>query len=141
MALNQYDCLADNLANGVHDFTLATFNLVILTSTYAQADTHSTYSDLTNEVTGTGYTAGGLAWNTPSVTPSTNTVSITAADEVITVNAGGFSNGQEYVLVDAAGSPTSGWPLVTHGDAGAPFGNVAGDLTIDYPANFLVITV
>lgn len=45
------------------------FRGALLTSAYVPAqDTHSHFDDLTNEVVGTGYTAGGLAFTNRSLT-------------------------------------------------------------------------
>ena len=56
-------------ATGALDYDTDTFKVMLCTSTYTpNKDTHTKRSDVTNEVSGTGYTAGG---NTVTVTVST----------------------------------------------------------------------
>ncbi len=51
------------------DFLTDTIKCSLHTATYApNQDTHVYFSDLTNEVTGTGYTAGGVALASKTVT-------------------------------------------------------------------------
>ncbi len=51
------------------------------TDTYTPAfDTHDFYADLTNEVTGTGYTAGGATLTSTEVTLSSGVLTFDAAD-------------------------------------------------------------
>ena len=50
--------IADAFKGNV-DYDTDTIKVVLLTSAYTPAKTHKKRSDLTNEVTGTGYTAGG----------------------------------------------------------------------------------
>ena len=54
-------CLYDE-STGAIDFDTDTIKAMLVTSSYApNKDTHLKRSDVTNEVTGTGYTAGGVA--------------------------------------------------------------------------------
>lgn len=65
------------------DFDGDTFKVILLSSSYApNQDTHRYKSDLSNEVTGTGYTAGGatLANVTVAYDSSTNTLKFDADD-------------------------------------------------------------
>lgn len=51
------------------DYLTDTMKVMLTTSTYAEnLDTHETKSDVTNEVTGTGYTAGGNALASKTIT-------------------------------------------------------------------------
>lgn len=61
MASLIYTSCLDDLAKGAIDFDTDTFKTLLVTSSYtANKDTHTRRSDVTNEVTGTGYTAGGV---------------------------------------------------------------------------------
>ena len=52
-------CLDDNV-RALIDFDNDTFKQLLVTSSYtANKDTHTKRSDVTNEISGTGYTAGG----------------------------------------------------------------------------------
>ncbi len=113
------------MARGAIDFDTDTFKVMLVTSTYvADKDTHLKRSAVTNEVTGTGYTAGGSTTActvakdtaTDKVTLSFATVSwatatITARAAVIYKSRGGASSADELVCyidfngnVSAAGS-------------------------------------
>lgn len=66
MASLIYNACLDNAVRGLIDFDTDTFKVMLTTSTYApNKDTHLDRADVTNEVSGTGYTAGG---NTATVT-------------------------------------------------------------------------
>lgn len=61
MASLIYTSCLDDLAKGAIDFDTDTFKTLLVTSSYtANKDTHTRRSDVTDEVTGTGYTAGGV---------------------------------------------------------------------------------
>lgn len=65
MASGYYNSFYTNLLKGEFNFHTGgdTFKVALLTSGYSfdetAKDTHQAYDDLTNEVVGTGYTAGG----------------------------------------------------------------------------------
>lgn len=110
-------CL-ENWAKGNIDFDTDTFKVMLTTSTYTEnKDTHAFRSDVTNEVTGTGYTAGG---NTVTVTVTLDTVNdrvdislggttwpsstITARKAVYYKSRGGASTADEVIGVNDFGS-------------------------------------
>ena len=62
MASFAYNNLLDDALRGNIDLDVDTFYVMLVTSAYTpDQDTHTKRSDVTNEVTGTGYTAGGQA--------------------------------------------------------------------------------
>lgn len=68
MASLIFNKFLDNLVRGSFNFSSDTFKVMLVTSSYTpNKDTHAARSDVTNEVTGTGYTAGGTA-TTPTIT-------------------------------------------------------------------------
>lgn len=78
-----YGLAQQSLVNGEIDFDTDTIKVMLCTSAYTpNQDTHRYKSDVTNEVTGTGYTAGGatLASKTVTYTTGTNTLTLDAAD-------------------------------------------------------------
>jgi hypothetical protein len=114
---------------------------MLTTSTYTpNQDTHVFRSDVTNEVTGTGYTAGGntlagvslaynsgshqfrLAWTSPTWTTST----ITARTAVIYKSRGGASTADE---------------LVAYCTESADITSTAGTFTVTLPSPTLTGTV
>jgi hypothetical protein len=61
MASLIYNSAIDDMARGAIDFDTNTFKAMLVTSTYApNKDTDDKRDDVTNEATGTGYTAGGV---------------------------------------------------------------------------------
>jgi hypothetical protein len=61
MASLIYNSAIDDMARGAIDFDTDTFKAMLVTSSYSpNKDTHDKRDDVTNEATGTGYTAGGV---------------------------------------------------------------------------------
>lgn len=91
-----YDSGAEGMALGTVAFGMDTFKVLLVDSSYAPDKVaHSKRSDVTGEVTGTGYTAGGVA--------VTIVIDATAAD-VTGIELGGAT-----------------WPLSTISAAGAVY--------------------
>ena len=110
-------CL-EQWAKGTIDFDTDTFKAMLTTSSYAEnKDTDDFRNDVTNEVTGTGYTAGG---NTVTVTVTLDTANdrvdislggttwttstITARKAVYYKSRGGASSADEVIAVNDFGS-------------------------------------
>jgi hypothetical protein len=122
MASLIYNSAIDDMARGAIDFDTDTFKVMLVTSSYtANKDTHDKRDDVTNEVSGTGYTAGGVA-SACTVTKDTAndkvtlgfaavswpTSTITARGAVYYKSRGGASSADELVAyVDFAGDVTS----------------------------------
>lgn len=71
MASLIYNSAIDDMARGAIDFDTDTFKAMLVTSAYTpNKDTDLKRSAVTNEVSGTGYTAGGVA-STVTVTKDT----------------------------------------------------------------------
>lgn len=118
MASIIFNSCLDDLARGSIDFDTDSFKGMLCTSTYApDKDAHTKRSNVTNEVSGTGYTAGG-ATVTTTVTkdttndrlditfsnPSWSTATITARYLVIYKSRGGASSADELVCCIDFGS-------------------------------------
>ena len=122
MASLIYNSAIDDMAKGAIDFDTDTFKVMLVTSTYtANKDTHTKRSDVTNEVSGTGYTAGGVT-SACTVTKDTAndkvtlslaavswaTSTITARGAVYYKSRGGASSADELVAyVDFGGDVSS----------------------------------
>lgn len=106
-----YNSAVRDAAIGSIDFDADTFRVMLVTSTYApNKDTHTKRSDVTDEVSGTGYTAGGGS-TTATVTLDTandrvdvsfssvtfTTATITARAAVIYKSRGGLASADELV--------------------------------------------
>lgn len=117
-----YNSFFRDLSNGSIDLDTDTFKLMLVTSSYtANSDTHAKRSDITNEVSGTGYTAGGatlasvtltldntgdqVVWDAADVTWSSST--ITARGAVLYKSRGGASSADELVKYFDFGSDQS----------------------------------
>ena len=124
------------------DLELGTFKMGLVTSTLEPVATATavwaTWSG--NEVSGTNYTAGGIALTAPALVLAAAVATYDdATDLVWSQSATGFSTarwGILYSFTDAAKS------CIGFLDLGGNVGNVAGDLTIAFHTNgILTITV
>lgn len=103
-------CIRDAVVGNI-DFDTDTFKMMLVTSTYTASKSHAKRSDITNEVTGTGYTTGGNACAvTVAATDNVNndieisftvtswtSATITARAGVIYKSRGGASSADELV--------------------------------------------
>ena len=118
MASLIYNRALELWARGSIDFDTDTFKVMLTTSAYTEdKDAHDFRNDVTNEVSGTGYTAGG---NSATVTVTLDTVNdrvdislggttwaastITARKAVYYKSRGGVSSADELVAVNDFGS-------------------------------------
>ena len=115
-----------------------TLKVSIHTVTYTPVQaTDDFHDDATNEVTGTNYTAGGDTLASKTLVLASGTVTFDAADSSFLQSAGGFANGRHLILYDDTGVEATSKLIAFHTE-GSDFGNVAGDLTLEYDANGLI---
>jgi len=121
MASLIYNSAIDDMARGAIDFDTDTFKAMLVTSTYTpNKDTDLKRSAVTNEVTGTGYTAGGVTCACTVTKDTANDkvtlqfASVSWAASTITARAlvyyksrGGASSADELVAYDDFGSDVS----------------------------------
>ena len=127
----------DNTTNGVFNLGSggSTIKVAAATNTYSiNQDTHDFFDDITNEVTGTNYTAGGATLGSQTLTRSTTTVTFDGADITWTQSGAGFSTARKFPVYLSTGTASTSrlFSLVT---ADADVGNVTGDLTIQWNAS------
>jgi hypothetical protein len=67
MASSVYERCKANLMKGIIDLESDTIKVQLHTASYTPATTHNITSDLSNEVSATGYTAGGISITSGSV--------------------------------------------------------------------------
>ena len=118
MASTAYDSFLDDLSKGSIDMDTDTFKVMLVTSSYTEDKAaHTKRSDITSEVSGTGYTAGG-ATLVPTVTKDTTnhrttltfpqvtwpSSTITARKAVVYKSRGGASSVDELVFVNDFGA-------------------------------------
>jgi hypothetical protein len=108
-----------------------TIKVALCTSTYTpNQDTHDFFNDVTNEVSGTGYTAGGatLGSKTATYTTGTNTCAFDAADtswSTSTITA-------RYAVVYKSTGTASTSPLIGYIDFGADVISSGGTFQITW---------
>ncbi len=87
MASVFYNNYHEELGKGNIDYTSDSFKIALMTSSYTpDVDTEVYYSDLTNEASGTGYSAGGNAVDNVSLTQdnTNDRANVDFDDEVFT---------------------------------------------------------
>lgn len=127
-----YNSFKRDIMNGAIDLDTDTIKVMLVTSSYTpNQDTHTKRSDVTNEVTGTGYTAGGASLASKAVTADTTndrgvfdaddvswtTSTITARGAVLYKDRGGASSADELIIyldfstdqISTAGTFTIAW--------------------------------
>ena len=118
--------------NKLIDYDSDVIKVSLHTSTYApNQDTHDFFNDATNEVTGTGYTAGGATLGTKAITytAGTNVFMIDAAD---TVWSASTITARYAVVYDSTPGTAATNPLICYIDFGADVISSAGDFTITW---------
>jgi hypothetical protein len=116
----------EELFEGVHDFTTHTFKMALYTSSATLGAATTAYS-ATNEISGTGYSAGGQALDNPTVTLSGTTAFIDFDDETWT-NATITARGALIYNDTVAGDPA-----VAVFDFGSDKTSTAGDFVVQFP--------
>ncbi len=131
MASLIFNSAVRDVLTGAIDFDTDTFWAMLVTSTYTEnKDTHTKRSDVTNEVAGTGYSAGGQAI----------TVSVAAVDTandrvVVTFNTVTWPSStitaRKMVVYKRRGGASSADELVFVNDFGSDVVSVSGTLTVN----------
>jgi hypothetical protein len=136
MASLIYNSAIFDASTGAIDFDTDTFKMMLVTSTYTAVKTHTKRNAVTNEVSGTGYTAGGnAAAATVTKDDANSRVDITFAitswtSSTITARAG--------VIYKSRGGASSADELVGYVDFGSDVSSTAGtfSVTITSPLRF-----
>ena len=128
MAITQAMCTSfkQELLEGVHDFTTDTFKIALYTSSATLSAATTAYS-ATNEVSGTGYTAGG---NTLTVVNPTTSGTTAYVDFNDTTWSSATITARGAVIYN---STAAGNPAVAVLDFGADKTSTAGDFTVSFP--------
>lgn len=124
------------------DFDSDTIKVALLTSSYTpNQDTHDYFNDVSSaEVTGTGYTAGGitLASKTATYDSGTNVIVLDAAD--VTWSSSTIT--ARYAVVYGSTGTSSTSPLIGYVDFGSDQSSTNGNFTITWDSTGIVrITV
>ena len=117
-------------ARGSIDFDTDTFRVMLTTSAYAEdKDAHDFRNDVTNEVTGTGYTAGG---NTVTVSVTLDTV-----NDRVDITLGGTTwpastiTARKAVYYKSRGGAASADELLACNDFGSDVATTNGTFTLN----------
>lgn len=135
-----YGLAQQSFASGSINWGSDTIKVALCTSTYTpNQDTHDFFDDVTNEVSGTGYTAGGatLASKTNTYTTATNTQTLDAADtswSTSTITA-------RYAVIYKSTGTASTSPLIAYVDFGADVSSTAATFSITWDAAGIVTFV
>lgn len=116
------------------DFDTDTLKVALATSAYTfNQDTHDYFDDVTNEVSGTGYTAGGATLVSPTVTLDTTNdrVDFDAADTSWTTST---LTARSAVLYKSTGTASTS-PIIAVFDFGSDKVSSAGTFLIQWSAS------
>jgi hypothetical protein len=129
MASLIYNSCLEDFVSGDIDFSADTFKLMLVTSSYtANKDTHLKRSSVTNEVSGTGYTAGGaatactVAKNTTDDRVTLTFAAVTFSTATITARGG--------VIYKSRGGADTADELVAYVDFGGDVSSTAANFTV-----------
>lgn len=130
MASIIYNSFLDDVFRGNIDCDTDTFYVLLVTSSYTEdKDAHDKRDDVTNEVSGTGYTAGGVA--------ATVTVTKDTANDRIDVSLGSASwasstiTARKAVYYKRRGGAASADELVAVNDFGSDVITSSGTFTLN----------
>lgn len=127
-----YDKAMAQLLGGLIDLDTDTIKVALVTSAYVpDAAAHNFFSDITNEVSGTGYTAGGATLTTPVISESAGTAAFDAAD--VTWPASTITARGAVIYKDTGVTTTS--PLIAYIDFVTDKSSSNGDFTIQWNAS------
>lgn len=127
-----YNSFKKQLMDGAFDLVNDTVKVMLVTSTYTpNADTHTTRNDITNEVSGTGYTAGGATLASKAVTQD-NTDDEGVWDAADVTWSSSTITARGAVLYQSNGGAATGDPLIAYIDFGSDQASSSGDFTIQW---------
>lgn len=126
-----YNSAVRDIVTGAIDLDTDTFWAMLVTSAYTEnKDTHTKRSDVTSEVTGTGYTAGGQA-----ITASVAAVDTANDRVVVTFNAVSWPastiTARKMVVYKRRGGAATADELMFVNDFGSDVISVNGALTVN----------
>ena len=130
MATLIYNSFVRDTITGAIDVDTDTFKAMLVTSAYTEnKDTHTKRSQVTNEVTGAGYTAGGTV-----CTVSVGAVDTALDQVVITIGAVSWTTAtitaRKLVVYKSRGGASSADELVMVNDFGADFSSTSGTFSV-----------
>lgn len=128
-----FNSFKKKIMDGSIDLDTDTIKVALVTSAYTpDQDAHDFFDDVTNEVSGTGYTAGGASLANKAVTAdNTDNEGVFDADDVTwgssTITARGA------VIYKSTGTASTS-PIICYIDFGSDKSSSAGNFTIQWAA-------
>ena len=129
-----YNKFKEYMGDGTMDMDNDSFKIMLTTSSYTPAATHSVKADVDNEISGSGYTAGGATLQNVTWTESSGTVTFDATD--ISWTTATFTARYAVIYDDTPSDPLD--PLVCLIDFGTDKSVTAGTFTIQFHANGII---
>lgn len=128
-----YNSFKKKIMDGSIDLDTDTIKVALVTSTYTpDQDAHDFFDDVTNEVVGTGYTAGGASLANKAVTAdNTDNEGVFDADDVAWTTSTITARGA--VLYKSTGTASTS-ALIAYLDFGSDKISTAGTFTIQWNA-------
>jgi hypothetical protein len=124
------NALKNDLALDLDDTTADRFKVMLVTSSYTpDFGTHDFKADVTNEVSGTGYDAGGKSLTSVTLTQSGGTITFDAADVTWTSST---ITARGAVIYDDSLTDD---PLIAYIDFGADKSSSSGDFVLSFNAS------
>lgn len=129
-------CIRDAVVGNI-DFDSDTFKAMLVTSSYSASKSHAKRNEVTNEVTGTGYTAGGNACSV-SVAAVDNTNNDVEISFTITSWTSATITARAAVIYKSRGGASSADELVGYVDFGSDVSSTNGTfaVTVSSPLKF-----
>lgn len=133
MASVIFNSFKKKIMDGSIDLDTDTIKVALVTSSYTpDQDAHDFFDDVTNEVVGTGYTAGGASLANKAVTAdNTDNEGVFDADD--TTWASSTITARAAVLYKSTGTASTS-PLICYIDFGSDKSSSAGNFTIAWDA-------
>lgn len=136
IVINNFKVITMDASAGI-DWTVDTIKLALCTSTLTpSADTHTYFSDITNEVSGTGYTAGGATLGTKTLTQD-NTNDRGVADAADVTWSASTITARYAVLYKSTGTASTS-PVMGIIDFGSDKSSSATDFVVQFHANGII---
>lgn len=129
-----YNSFKRDIMNGAIDLDTDTIKVLLVTSAYTpDQDAHDKRDDVTNEVSGTGYTAGGATLASKAVTAdNTDNEGVFDADDASWATATITARGA--VLYKSRGGASSADELIAYIDFGSDIVSTGGTFLITWAA-------
>lgn len=127
-----FNSFKEGIADGTFDLDGDTLKIALFTSSYTPDATDIVFADLSNEVSGTGYTAGGATLSSVTWNRSGGTATLDAADPQWTT----ASFTARYAVVYKSGTANSLTdPLICLLDFGSDKTVTSGTFTVSFNAS------